>query len=143
MKTALLLLAFLLLAASPAPTGSDLFGLDVFNTGAFECGEQHHTQWVNDIGNVRVYQAQLWLGMYPGNVSDFSYQVHRVSDGSLLYRGNWDHYRDPTGLDGQLHLMNFTPNYFYLAQGDALEIWYKCQNVGDVGHVIVTIWFSQ
>lgn len=121
--------------------GRDLFGLDVFNTKPFECGEQFHTQWVNEIGDLRIYQAQLWMGMYPGNVSDFGYQVHRVSDSSLLYRGNWDHYADPTGVDGQLHLLNFTPNYFFLAKGDALELWYKCQNAGDIGHIIVTVWF--
>lgn len=137
------IVAFVLAACSPVSNGKDLYGMDVFNTAPFSCGEQYHTQWVNDRGNIQIYQAQLWLGMYVGNVSDFGYQVHRVSDSSLMYRGNWDHYADPTGLDGQLHMLNFTPNYFYLANGDALELWYKCQNTGHVGHAILTIWYSK
>jgi len=126
-----------------AKSGQDLFGLDVFNTGPFQCGQQFHTQWVNEMGDLKIYQSQLWVGMYPGNVSDVGYQVHRVSDSSLLYRGNWDHYADPTGLDVQLHLLNFAPNYFAIKKGDALELWYKCQNPGDIAHIIVTVWFSQ
>ena len=141
MKYFILLAAFLLLAFAPAPTGQDLYGLDVFNTKPFECGDQFHTRWVNDTGDIRIYQTQLWMGMYVGNVSDLSYQVHRVSDSSLLYRGNWDHYADPVGIDGQLHMLNFTPNFISLKKGDALELWYKCQ-VG-TGHIIVTLWYAQ
>ena len=127
---------------SQPPAGQDLYGLDVFNTGPFECGEQFHTQWVNDRGDIRIYNAQLWMGMYRGNISDLGYQVHRVSDSSLLYRGNWDHYAEPTGIDSQLHMMDLAPNYLELRQGDALELWYMCQTPGDVGHVIVTIWYA-
>lgn len=131
----------LLFSSLASRSGQDLFGLDVFNTAPFDCGEQFHTRWVNQIGDIKIYQAQLWMGMYQGNVGDLGYQVHRVSDSSLLYRGNWDHYAEPVGIDGQLHTMNLTPNYFELKQGDALELWYKCQNPGDVAHIIVTIWF--
>lgn len=136
------LVLFFALISPPTTQGQSVYGLDVFNTKPFECGTQYHTRWENKIGDMKIYQSQLWLGMYPGNVSDFGYQVHRVSDSSLLYRGNWDHYADPTGLNGQIHAMNFTPNYFELKQGDSLELWYKCQNKGDVGHVIVTIWYT-
>lgn len=137
-------LAFVVLFLNfPYPHGQDVYGLDVFNTKPFECGVQFHEVWTNDIGNIRIYQSQLWIGMYVGNVSDVSYQVHRMSDDSLLYRGNWDHYADPTGLDGQLHHLNFTPNYFELKKGDALDFWYKCQNEGDTAHIIVTIYFSR
>jgi len=121
-------------------TGS-VYGKDVFNTKPFQCGEQFHTQWVNDIGDIKIYNAQLWMGMYEGNVSDLGYQVHRVSDSSLLYRGNWDHYENPVGIDGQIHMMEFSPNYFSLSKGDALELWYKCNS--GTGHIIVTIWFTQ
>jgi hypothetical protein len=138
-----LLMTILLISGAPALQAQDLFGLDVINTNPFACGKQHHVQWVNDIGDLKIYQSQLWVGMYPGNVSDVGYQVHRVSDSSLLYRGNWDHYADPTGLDGQLHHLNFTPNYITLKEGDALELWYKCQRAGDIAHIIVTVWFTK
>lgn len=139
----LLLLIVIIFSGFLAPCEKPVYGVDVFNTGPFECGTQYHTRWTNDIGNIRIYTSQLWMGMYPGNKSDFGYQVHRVSDSSLLYRGNWDHYADPVGIDGQLHTMNFTPNYFKLKKGDALELWYKCQKQGDIGHIIVTIWYSK
>lgn len=127
--------------SAPVPAGGNLFGLDVFNTKPFECGKQFHTEWINDVGDIKIFQSQLWMGMYQGNVGDLGYQVHRVSDSSLLFRGNWDHYAEPVGIDGQLHMMNFTPNYFELREGDSLELWYKCQTPGDVAHIIVTIWY--
>ncbi len=136
----ILFIVLMMFLLSDQPSG--VYGKDVFNTKPFKCGEQFHTQWVNDIGNIRIYNAQLWIGMYDGNVSDLSYQVHRVSDSSLLYRGNWDHYENPVGIDGQLHMMDFAPNYFSLSKGDTLELWYKCSNEG-TGHIIVTLWFTQ
>lgn len=144
--TAALALVFAVAAITsptPAREGVSLRGIDVFNSKPFQCGKQFHMKWVNEIGDIQIYIAQIWMGMYVGNVSDFGYQVNRLSDGSLIFRGNWDHYQDPTGIDGQLHTMNFTPNYMELKAGDALEFWYDCQTKGDTGHAVVTIWYGE
>lgn len=133
------LLAFLLLAVSPAPQGQPVRGVDIFDTHVFRCGQEEHVRWVNDLGDIRIYQSQVWMGMYAGDVADLSFQVN--THDNILHRGNWDHYQDPDGLPNQIQLMNWTPNYVLLKNGEPLDFIYGCYKEG-TAQVVVTVWYS-
>ena len=136
------ILLLLLSPFQPVPQGQALYGMDVFDSGTFTCGEEHQARWVNHGGALRIHQSQVWMGMYAGDVADLWVQVHRTPDGSLLHRGNWDHYADPTGIIDQIQLMNWTPNYILLLPGQALVFTYGCAKQG-TAQVVVTIWYSR
>lgn len=115
-------------------------GVDVFDTGVFKCGKEKRARWVNDLGDIKIYQSQVWMGMYAGDVADLWAQVN--TGGNLLHRGNWDHYADPTGITDQIQLMNWTPNYIDLRNGETLDFTYGCYKTG-TAQVVVTIWYAQ
>jgi len=146
MKYLFIVFVFFILALTPAPPGQAVYGMDVFDTKPFPCGQEHHLRWVNDIGDIHIYQSQVWMGMYDGDVADLSFQVNVSGRSNILHRGNWDHYTDPTGIPDQIQLMNWTPNYIPLAFGDTLEFIYGCYVVpGTTGmaQIVVTVWYAQ
>lgn len=129
----------LVLAPTP-PEAHDLYGLDVFNTKPFACGEEKRIRWVNHLGDVRIYQSQVWMGMYAGDVADLAFQVN--AGDNILHRGNWDHYRDPSGINNQIQLMNWTPNYIELNNGEWLDFTYGCYKTG-TAEIVVTVWIGR
>ena len=140
MRTLLYILLILLLG-SPSQ-GQPLRGVDVFNTSPFACvpEKRNVTEWVNDIGDIRIYSAKLWMGANQGAVADVGAIVYRVNDKSVLFHENWDRYADPTGF----HIDNLylNPNYMTLQKGDKLGLAYWCHPFNEQakqGHVIVTI----
>jgi hypothetical protein len=144
MKNALglILLAVFALGQLPMPLRS----LEVFNTGAFECTREktpRYTYWTNN--KIRlVRKGQLWMGMNGGTVADFGFAVRRERDKTMLFRGNWDHYAEPTGINDQIVDMDFSPDYILLLPGDKLALFHHCQSFGETpgaGHVIVTLWY--
>jgi hypothetical protein len=138
----LLSLILLLYQAIPRP----VYGMDVFNTKPFRClGDWRELEWTNEGEDIRIYNAQLWMGMYKDAVSDLGFAVKRTSDDSLLFRGNWDHYANPVGINNQIVQHDFSPNYFELKNGDSLRLYYTCSDMGGdaVGHIIVTVWYTK
>jgi len=118
---------------------------EIFNTGAFDC--TNSKKWREETypisGLMIVRRAQMWLGMGGGTVADFGFALERDRDHTFFFRGNWDHYADPHGINDQLIDMDFSPDYILLLPGDELKIYYQCQNFGSApgtGHVIVNLW---
>jgi hypothetical protein len=140
MRPLLLALAVFLLAVSPAQEGHAVQGVDIFDTHVFQCGQEEHVRWVNDLGDIRIYQSQVWMGMYAGDVADLSFQVN--THDNILHRGNWDHYADPTGITDQIQLMNWTPNYIDLKNGAPLDFIYGCYKKG-TAQIVVTLWYAK
>jgi len=118
---------------------------EIFNTGAFDCTREkklRNETWTSE-GIAIVRKAQLWMGMNGGTVADFGFALARARDKTLLFRGNWDHYAEPNGINDQIVTMDFTPDYILLMPGDAVTLYYHCQSFGDelgAGHVIVNVW---
>lgn len=140
MKPIFFTLALFLLAVSPTPSGHPVRGVDIFDTHVFKCGQEEHMRWVNDLGDIRIYQSQVWMGMYAGDVADLSFQVNARQN--ILHRGNWDHYADPVGINNQIQLMNWTPNYIELKNGQWIDLIYGCYKTG-TAQVVVTVWYSR
>lgn len=135
------LLVCLILLFQQLPLHSE----EAFNTTPFDCtnSQTWRKETFPNSGLVIVRRAQLWLGMGGGTVADFGFALERDRDHTFLFRGNWDHYRDPAGINDQLVDMDFSPDYILLLPGDSLTIYYQCQNFGSTpgtGHVIVNLW---
>ena len=155
MKYLFFILAFLMLSALldlgrasiPQRQGQSLYGLDVFNTGAFDCtiGKQvNEAEWVNEIGDIRIYNAKTWYGASGNTVADIGVIIYRESDEAIFFHENWDHYVDPSGL--HVSGLGLTPNYIALEKGDKINMAYWCETFngkGNRAHIIVTIWFSK
>lgn len=140
MKTLLFFSVFFLLAVAPLPQGYPVQGADIFDTHVFQCGHEVRERWVNDLGDIRIYQSQVWMGMYAGDVADLSFQVN--TGDNILHRGNWDHYADPNGIQDQIQLMNWTPNYIVLKNGQSLDFAYGCYTKG-TAQIVITIWYTK
>lgn len=118
---------------------------EIFNTSGFACTREKKYRmltWENDRFRV-IRKGQLWMGMITGSVSDLGFALERDSDNTFLFRGNWDHYHEPSGINDQVVDMDFSPDYIFLAPGDSLSLYYHCQDVGDTngeGNIIVNIW---
>lgn len=118
---------------------------EIFNTGAFDCTREKKLRemvWESE-SIVVVRKAQLWMGMNGGTVADFGFMLVRARDKTFLFRGNWDHYAEPNGINDQIVDMNFAPDYILLLPGDEVTLYYHCQSFGEAlgaGHVIVNVW---
>jgi hypothetical protein len=91
-----------------------------------------------------VRKGQLWMGMNGGTIADLGFMVVRDRDETFLFRGNWDHYAEPTGIQDQIVDMDFTPDYVLLFPGETITLYYHCLSLGKslgAGHVIVNLWF--
>jgi hypothetical protein len=125
--------------------GLPLRSREIFNTGAFDCTREKELRtltWKNT-GFTFVRKAQLWLGMDVGTVADFGFMLVRDRDKTFLARGNWDHYAEPNGINGQIVDMDFAPDYILLLPGNTLTLYYHCQAFGadlNQGHAIVNLW---
>src|SRR5687767_12823232 len=77
---------------------------EVFNTGAFECTREKKLQTITwrTYGFMVVRKGQLWMGMNGGTIADLGFMVVRDRDETFLFRGNWDHYAEPTGIQDQI-----------------------------------------
>jgi len=143
---ALIIIVLLLSPHQAISQGQDVYGLDVFNTAAFDCvpEKRNNIEWVNDIGDIRIFNAKLWMGANSGAVADVGAIVYRVHDRSILFHENWDRYAEPTTF--HIDSLNLTPNYMTLEQGERLALVYWCHPFNEQarqGHVIVTIWYSR
>lgn len=143
----LITLVFVVLLNPAIPAGREVIGLDVFNTSGFDCSQPKQMRgatWVNNIGDIRIYNALVWVGASGGTVADIGTIVYRVSDDSILFHQNWDHYSEPSGI--HTDRLNLSPNYMVLRQGDALSLAYWCEVFDDArrqANVIITIWYSK
>lgn len=119
---------------------------EIFNTGGFDCDKELRSlEWKNNTGrDIKIRMADLWMGMNVGSVADFNFLVQRDSDRTTLFKGAWDHYADPTGINDQLIQKSFSPNHILLKQDQLLRLWYRCESFDGPtkGHVIVTIWYD-
>lgn len=139
-------LVLMFVSPSPVIAGTSVVGVDAFNTGAFDCTPEERplTEWVNTIGDIRIYNAKIWFGANGGAVADVGAIVYRKSDKSVLFHENWDRYADPTTL--HIDTLDLAPNYMELKKGDKLGMAYWCHPFNErakKGHVIVTIWYSK
>jgi hypothetical protein len=118
---------------------------EVFNTGAFDCTREKELQtltWENKTPRI-IRKGQLWMGMSGGTIADLGFMVVRDRDQTFLFRGNWDHYAEPSGINDQIVDMDFSPDYVLLLPGETLTLYYHCQSFGEhlgQGHVIVNLW---
>jgi hypothetical protein len=137
----LLVLLLLVLLFQQLPLRSQ----EIFNTGAYACTREKAIlteDWVNNRLRV-VRKGQLWMGMYVGTIADLGFAVQRNRDKTFLFRGNYDHYGDPIGINDQIVDMDFSPDYILLLPGDRLTLYYHCQDLGEkegAGHIIVNLW---
>jgi hypothetical protein len=116
---------------------------EAFNTDAFDCSPDktwHEMKWSGGLSIIR--KGQLWLGMNSGTVADFGFAVERDRDHTFLFRGNWDHYAEPSGISDQYVDMDFAPDYILLLPGEKLTLYYYCQTFGGsgAGQAIVNLW---
>ena len=138
----IVLLIFVVLALQQLPLRS----AEIFNTQAFDCTREKELNvatWRND-GFRIVRRAELWMGMNGGTVADLGYMVVRDRDKTFLFRGNWDHYLDPHGINDQLLVSDLAPDFILLLPGETVTLYYHCQSFGEAlgkGHVIVNLWF--
>ena len=146
MKYTVAFLAFFILAVTPAPVGYAVRGMDIFNTGPFDCStpkQVRETEWVNDLGDLRIYNAVVWVGASGGTVADIGTIVY--SGESILFHQNWDHYAEPTGI--HTDRLDLSPNYIKLKQGDAINMAYWCEifdnELDSQAHIIVTVWYTK
>jgi len=138
------------LPAIPAkPDPHDLTGRQILSTDLITCGEDSDSvlTWVNESDQtIYIVQAQVWMGMYKGSISDFAVWVQRESSedrGSTLMHSNWDHYTDPVGPDHYIQ-MDYSPHYISVKPGEGLALHSFCSNLEDsnaVGHATLTIWW--
>ena len=90
-----------------------------------------------------IRKGQLWMGMNGGSIADLGFMVVRDRDKTFLFRGNWDHYAEPTGINDQIVDMDFSPDYILLTPFDTVTLYYHCQGFGSelgAGHIIVNLW---
>ena len=139
-----LLIVFASACEPKTENGNSLRSIEVFNTDAFDCGEPIKSiEWKNDSDkDLMIRQAELWMGMYGKAIADFNFVVQRDSDRTNIFRGNWDHYAEPTGINDQILKADFSPDYVLISSGEIVRLWYKCTsfNGPTKGHVIVTLW---
>lgn len=141
MKHIPVLLLALILLLQQLPLRSD----EAFNTAPFDCTHSQEWQsktWAND-GFSFVRKAQLWLGMNDGTIADFGFALERDRDHTFFFRGNWDHYTNPSGIQDQYVTMDFAPDYILLLPGETVTLYYHCQSFGEeagAGHIIVNLW---
>ena len=131
MKKLLLSLALFLSACSRPLTSIEL------NSQAFVCDGQWRSVSVE--GRFHITQAELWMGMYVNSIADFGYALSTENDVNI-FRGNWDHYAEPTGIQDQLVERNFAPNY---VEAKTLTLYFRCTSLNGtptMGHVIVTVY---
>ena len=123
-----------------------LRSVEIFNTQAFDCTREkelrvlHWRTWLPRV----VRRAELWMGMNGGTNADLGYMVVRDRDNTFLFRGNWDHYADPHGINDQLVVSDLAPDYILLLPGETVTLYYHCQSFGErlgAGHIIVNLWF--
>lgn len=137
----------LLLLMLFSPASASLQGVDIFNTGGFACTpERHLTYWENDIGDIRIYNAKLWMGADYEIVADVGaiVFVENEKNRNVLFHENWDRYAEPTGL--HVNQLNLTPNYIEVGHGEKIGLAYWCNQFNEPakrGHVIVTVWYSK
>jgi hypothetical protein len=122
-----------------------LHSREIFNTGAFACTRQKvlQTQTWHVTVPTLVRKGQLWMGMNGGTIADFGFMLVRDRDNTFLFRGNWDHYAEPSGINDQIMDMDLSPDYILLLPGDNVTLYYHCQSFGltlGAGHVIVNLW---
>lgn len=132
---------------SPVQQGHELTGLDIFNSGPFKCDPtaevRHEAEWVNDIRNIRIYNANLWMGASVDAVADVG-MIAYLDNRSILFHENWDRYANPTGFS--VDALNLSPNYMSVRKGESVNFVYWCHNFDQLpsrGHVIVTVWFAE
>ena len=144
MKYAVLLLAVLLAACAPA-AGQPLTQATVFETGPFDCDRQTLTWTWEASQDTYIRQAESWQGMDMGAVADFSVILARRSDGAMLFRHNWDHYADPTGVGDSIVQRQLAPDSFLVRAGDALILSSTCLPYPGPthGHIIIDIWYTE
>jgi len=146
-QNTLIALLIIALLGQSDERGGGLASIEVFNTGPFECNQNlQGVLWRNDAGSKYIRRGELWLGMNAGSRSDLTFVVQRQSDQTNLFRGNWDHYADPTGIGDQMIAADFAPDYIEMARGDTLILYYRCVDLADAppgaGHIIVTLWYQ-
>lgn len=141
MKKYLIIIIALLALLLPLPLRSS----EIFNTGAFECTREKSLRtmtWESN-GFWLVRKGQLWMGMNGGTNADLGFFVTRDRDNTFFFRGNWDHYAEPTGINDQIVNMDFSPDYILVTPFDTLTLYYHCQSFGErlgAGHIIVNLW---
>ena len=129
----------------------DMKGIQIIDTGPFPARfnriENHTFAWKNETGStLRIWQADIWMGMDIMGKGDFWFRLIRESDGSLLSLTSWDHYQDPTGPHS-VH-MDYAPNWIDLIPNDRLILvcgarrWNPIWPIVQRGHVSVTIWVT-
>jgi hypothetical protein len=103
-------------------------------------------KWINLIGDIQIWKAQVWMGMDTGGRGDFWFRLFRESDGSSLGQTNWDHYSDPTGPH---HIMyDYAPNWMDLKKDDIVVLEYGARRWNPIwppimrGHVSVVVWYT-
>lgn len=117
---------------------------EIFNTGAFACTREKQlrtTEWTAPYPMI-VRKGQLWMGMYTNSIADLGFMVVKENK-TFLFRGNYDHYAEPTGINDQIVDMDFSPDYIFLRPGEELTLYYHCQDLTEkegAGHVIVNLW---
>lgn len=142
----LLVLAFLLLMGKSENTQKEIYGLDIFNTNPFECIPEIRTmiEWKNDIGDIQIYNAKIWMGANVNAVADVGAVVAIKETYNVLFHENWDRYANPTSFS--VDALNLAPNYILVKNGQTISVLYWCHPFSEdtkMAHIIVTVWYGR
>jgi hypothetical protein len=144
--TRLIAILGLLLSLSAPSFAADLKSHLIFDTGGVACGGPGATanvmNWTNNTGaTMYVRQVQVFQGMDLGGVGDFSFQVIRMSDASVMAFTNWDHYADPTAQHDKHY--SYQPDYMAIAPGGVVALVHRCSAPTTIHvQVVVRFWTS-
>jgi hypothetical protein len=136
MKTILSLLLAMFAIAPPISSGNALYSMEI-NTEPFWCDGKWKS--IETAPGIEVRRAELWMGMDVGSVADMNFVL--VGDNEVnIFRGNLDHYAEPTGIDSQIVSADFRPDYI---SASMLTLYYRCQSFKGKthGHLIATVWY--
>ena len=129
-------LAFVVLGASvlSARPTSDARALQIVTLApdAFLCDGENH--FVEIARTMRIRKAYVWYGMDLGGKADLLgvlIKVNRAGEHEYIVKGGWDHYADPTGIDGQTLFLDFAPDWIAIGEGESVRLYYQCHGFSE------------
>lgn len=89
--------------------------------------------WTNSVGTtIYIKKMVIWLDLDIGGKSEIAAEIVRSSDSSVVGFADWDHYAEPTTLHQVF--FDYSSDFFVLASGDNLRLFYSCSNDANNPH---------
>ncbi|MBI5745846.1 MAG: hypothetical protein HZA13_02455 [Nitrospirae bacterium] len=99
---------------------------------------QRQADWTNSVGTtIFIKKMVIWLDLDIGGKSEINATIYRSSDSSVVGFADWNHYAEPTTLHQVF--FDYSPDFFVLASGDNLRLFYSCTNDANNPHGQVSV----